>query len=107
MCNRISGLCDKSSITIDTKRYRETSLVCCLLNLQGANTFVLIAEKVNTFNSYFSTSEDTRNLESLCREQMSSRSAEYIVAICPSVRIRCMRLCVSSIRLLTTFMVSF
>ena len=30
MCNRISGLCDKSSITIDTKRYRETSLVCCL-----------------------------------------------------------------------------
>ena len=30
MCNRISGLCDKSSITIDIKRYRETSLVCCL-----------------------------------------------------------------------------
>ena len=30
MCNRISGLCDKSSITIDTKRYRETSLVCYL-----------------------------------------------------------------------------
>ena len=30
MCNRISGLCDKSSITIDTKCYRETSLVCCL-----------------------------------------------------------------------------
>ena len=42
MCNRISGLCDKSSITIDTKRYRETSLVCCLRYYYSCCALVII-----------------------------------------------------------------
>ena len=42
MCNRISGLCDKSSITIVTKRYRETSLVCCLRYYYSCYALVII-----------------------------------------------------------------
>ena len=42
MCNRISGLCDKSSITIDTKRYLETSLVCCLRYYYSCCALVII-----------------------------------------------------------------
>ena len=42
MCNRISGLCDKSSITIVTKRYRETSLVCCLRYYYSCCALVII-----------------------------------------------------------------
>ena len=42
MCKQISGLCDKSSIIIDTKHYRATSFVCCLRYYYSCCALVII-----------------------------------------------------------------
>ena len=73
MCNRISGLCDKSSITIDTKRYRETSLVCCLRYYYSCCTLVIIrGNQLVIFPSITLYYGNTSIISTLCSVRSSS-----------------------------------